>query len=214
MAQISGTFCNINKIKLMIIYLVGVSCVGKTTIGTMLSDILGFPFFDMDEEIEKYYQKPIERIQDECLTMNGFREKASVVLDYVLSKNDNSIISGTPAGLKYSYLQIYKKHAKKREIVSIHIKDKPENILSRLTFYDKDSKPIKINLDESEKKKYLRKIIGDFNYFKDSYKRADIQLDISNIYLENIPNLIIEKLTEMNKIARSKGSHKMRVKMK
>jgi shikimate kinase len=196
-AQLSGTFNTINEIKLMIIYLVGVSCVGKTTIGTMLSDILGFPFFDMDEEIEKYYQKSIERIQDECLTMNGFREKASIVLDYVLSKNDNSIISGTPSGLKYSYLQIYKKHARKREIVSIHIKDKPENILSRLTFYDKDSKPIKINLDESIKKKYLRKIIVDFNYFKDSYKRADIQLDISNTYLEAIPNMIIEKLTEL-----------------
>ena len=89
----------------MIIYLVGVGCVGKTTIGTMLSNRLGFPFFDMDKEIEEYYQKPIERIQDECFSMNGFREKASIVLDYVLSKNDNSIISGTPTGLKYSYLQ-------------------------------------------------------------------------------------------------------------
>lgn len=184
----------------MIIYLVGASCVGKTTIGKMLSNKLGFSFFDIDEEVEKYYQKPIERIQDECLTMNGFREKASVVLDYVLSKNDNSVISGTPAGLKFSYLKIYKKHAKNKEIISIHIKDKPENILNRLCFYDKDSKPIKINLDESEKNKYLRKIVGDYNYFKDSYKRADLQLDIDNICLENIPDLIIRKLEEMNKI--------------
>ena len=74
------------------------------------------------------------------------------------------------------------------------IKYLDKNILSRLTFYDKDSKPITINLDESDKKKYLRKIIVEYNYFKDSFKKADIQLDISNINLEEIPNRIIEKL--------------------
>ena len=121
----------------------GVSCVGKSTIGKMLSDQISFPFFDIDEEIEKYYKKPIERIQDECLTMNRFREKVSVVLDFTLSINDNSIISGTPSGLKYSNLNILKKHAKNREIVSIHLKDKPENILNRLTFYDKDQSQLR-----------------------------------------------------------------------
>lgn len=183
----------------MIIYLVGLSCVGKTTIGKMLSDKLGFSFFDIDEEIEKYYKKPIERIQDEYLTIDEFREKASQVLDYVLSTNVNSVISGTPSGLKLSYLQIYKKHAKNKVIISIHVKDKPENILNRLTFYDKDSKPIKLNLDESTREKYLREIIKDYNHFKDSYKKADIQLDINCVCLESIPNLIIEKLMELNK---------------
>lgn len=125
--------------------------------------------------------------------------KASAVLDYILSNNDNTVISGTPSGLKYSYLQVYKRHAKKRAIISIHIRDMPENILSRLTFYDKDSKPIETSLNESEKKQYLRKIIGEYNYFKDSYKRADIQLDINNISLENIPDLIIEELINSKK---------------
>jgi len=160
----------------------------------MLSQKLGYSFFDLDKEVEAYYQKSIERIQDEFITMDEFRDKASVVLDYILSKNIDSVISGTPAGLKFSYLQIYKKHVKKRVIISIHIKDKPENIVNRLTFYDKDSKPIQIIMDESKKKKYLREIIKDYNYFKDSYNRADIQLDINGIYLDDIPDVIIEKL--------------------
>ena len=42
----------------MIIYLVGISCVGKTTIGRMLAKKKNYSFFDLDEEIEKYYQKP------------------------------------------------------------------------------------------------------------------------------------------------------------
>jgi len=113
----------------MIIYFVGIGCVGKTTIGRMLATKIGYSFFDVDEEVERYYQKPIERIQDECYSMNGFREKASVVLDNILSNNDNTVISGTPSGLKFSFLQVFKRHQKKKEIISIHLKDTPENIL-------------------------------------------------------------------------------------
>jgi shikimate kinase len=181
----------------MIIYLVGMSCVGKTTIGRMLATKIGYSFFDLDEEVEKYYQKPIERIQDEFYSMNGFREKASVVLDKILSDENNAVIASTPAGLKFSFLQIYKKHKKRREIISIHITDKPENILERLTFYDKDSKPIHVHMDESKKIRYLRKITADYNYFKDSYERADLQVNIEYLKLKSIPNLIIKELKGM-----------------
>ncbi len=181
----------------MIIYLTGASCVGKTTIGRMLATKIGYLFFDVDDEVERYYQKPIERIQDECFTMNGFREKASVVLDKILSNEGNMVVAGTPAGLKHSFLQVYKKHKKRKEIVSIHIKDTPENILERLTFFDKDSNPIHENLDESKKKRYLREITADYNYFKDSYERADLLIDINDISLNSIPNLIIKRLAEI-----------------
>ena len=144
----------------MSIYVVGISCVGKTTIGKMLADKIAYSFFDLDEEIQDYYQKPIERIQDECLTMNGYREKASVVLDKLFSKNIDSVISGTPSGLKFSYLKVYKRHMEK-ELVSICLNDSFENVLNRLTFYDKDSNPITEELDESKKKRYLKKIRAD-----------------------------------------------------
>lgn len=177
----------------MIIYLVGISCVGKTTIGKLLAEKVGFSFFDLDEEIENYYKKPIERIQDECLTINGYREKASVVLDNLLSKNIDVVISGTPSGLKFSYLQVYKRH-KEKELISICLNDSFENILNRLTFYDKDSNPITVKLDESKKKSYLKKIRTDYNYFKDSYKRADFQVNIENIKLENIAEMITDQI--------------------
>ena len=57
----------------MILYLVGMNCVGKTTIGSWLAEKLGFIFFDLDERIQKFYQKPMERIQDECLMMHEYR---------------------------------------------------------------------------------------------------------------------------------------------
>lgn len=184
----------------MIIYLVGISCVGKTTIGKMLAGQIGFSFFDLDEEVQNYYKRPIERIQDECYSMNGFREKASVVLDYLLSKNIDSVISGTPSGLKFSYLQVYKKHKTDKDLYSIYINDSFENVLDRLTFYDKDSNPIKEELDESKKKRYLKEIKADYNYFKTSYDRADFKIDINGLCLNGIPKMIINELQKTIKI--------------
>jgi len=177
----------------MIIYLVGISCVGKTTIGKMLAEKIDYSFVDLDEEIQNYYKKPIERIQDECLTMNGYREKASIVLDKLFSRNVDSVVSGTPSGLKFSYLQVYKRH-KDKELLSICLNDSFENVLERLTFYNKDSNPIIERLDESMKKKYLKEIRADYNYFKDSYSRADFQINIDNVKLEKISDMIIEEI--------------------
>jgi shikimate kinase len=184
----------------MILYIVGISCVGKTTIGKMLAEKIGFSFFDLDLEIENYYKKPIERIQNECFIMNEFREKGSVVLDYLFSKNIDSVISGAPSGLKYSYLQVYKGHKADKDLYSIHITDSFENILNRLTFYDEDSNPIIEKLDDSKKKRYLKEIKADYNYFKDSYSRADFKIDINNINLIDIPNFIVNELQKTIKI--------------
>ena len=179
----------------MIIYLVGMSCVGKTTIGKILAEKIGYSFLDLDEEIENYYKKPIERIQDECISMNGYREKASIVLDKLFSRNEFTVVSGTPSGLKFSYLQVYKRHKNKnKELLSICLNDSFENVLERLTFYDKDSNLITEKLDESLKKRYLKEIKADYNYFNDSYSRADFQINIDNVRLENIPEMIIEEI--------------------
>jgi shikimate kinase len=88
----------------MILYLVGISCVGKTTIGEMLAEKLGYSFFDLNIEIERYFNKPIKRIHDEFYSMDEFWEKACVVLNNLFSKENNIVIAGTPAGLMSSYL--------------------------------------------------------------------------------------------------------------
>ncbi len=188
----------------MIIYLVGISCVGKTTIGKMLAEKIGFPFFDLDIEIQNYYNKSIERIQDECISMNAYREKASIVLDNLFAKNIDSVISGTPSGLKYSYLQVYKKHKADKDLYSILINDLHENVLERLTFYDNNSNPITVELNDSIKKKYLKMIKADYQYFKESYNRADLKIDINNTNLKDIPNLIISELQKSINITSSK----------
>ncbi|MEI6436604.1 MAG: shikimate kinase [Bacteroidota bacterium] len=182
----------------MKIYIVGIGCVGKTTIGKLLADYLNITFYDLDAEVEEYYQKSIERLQNECFTMNGYRKKASVVLDQLLKIPENAVISGTPSGLRDAYLQVYKKHKKVIDITSVNIIDTPQNILNRLTFYDVDSKLLDIELDEDKKRKYFKKIVGDWNYFKKSLSRADLQINIENVGLTQIPGLIVKELEKID----------------
>ena len=163
----------------MIIFLTGISCVGKTTIGTKLSQLLKYSFFDLDEEIEKYFKISIERLQNKYLLMHSFREEASKVLAYILSlpESKNSVISLPPSGLMGGYWRVIKKYQGKIIILI----DKPANILQRVTFYDIDSKLIKKNLSEKDKKYYLREIKKDMTYFGRSYSKAGMKMDISNL---------------------------------
>lgn len=73
-----------------------------------------------------------------------------------------------------------------------------ENVLNRLTFYDKDSNPIIEQIDELKRKRYLNAIKADYNYFASSYERADFQMNIEHIKLEDIPYFIIEELRQQN----------------
>ncbi len=101
----------------MIIYIIGISCVGKTTIGELLAKKIGYSFLDLDLEIQNYYGDSIERIQNECFSILEYREKASLVLDYLLCNCIDTVIAGTPSGLKFSYLKVYKKHRATKDLV-------------------------------------------------------------------------------------------------
>ena len=175
----------------MRIFLAGVSCVGKTTVGAKLALLLGYPFFDLDNEIESFFSMPIGRLQDECLTMSSFRQEACKALKHLLQRKESvdSVIALPPSGLMYNYWPVVKK-AKGKIVV---LRDEAANILNRITFYDLDSNPIEKHLTAKEKPLYLKEIQQDIIYFNPSYQRADISVHISGLD----PDQAAKKVQEM-----------------
>jgi shikimate kinase len=162
----------------MRIFLAGVSCVGKTTIGAKLADRLGCRFFDLDAEIEGFFGTPIDRLMKRHLTMNTFRNTAAQALKHTLSLDDsaNCVIALPPSGLLSGYWKVVKNVPDATIVV---LWDKPENILKRITFYDDESRLMERILTDREKTYYLRKIKEDISYFKVSFRRAHMSIDIT-----------------------------------
>ena len=166
----------------MKIFLVGVSCVGKTTIGKRLAERLGYAFFDLDTEIEHYFGTSIERLKSALLTEYAFRQKAALALKHIVHQPEKPhyVVALPPSGLMDHYYRVLKQ----RDCVTIALHDRPEHILARITFYDRDSQPMHKQLSAAEKAYYLREIKADIQYFGTSHKKAHWQVDIAGLGIE------------------------------
>lgn len=175
----------------MKIFLVGLSDIGKSTIGSELAKKIDYKFFDFDMEVEEFYNTPISHIQSQFITEYSYRVHLSVVLKKIIEENENNnyIVTLPPSGLRDSYLRILKK----MDCVVIALHDLPENILERITFYDDDSNKIDKILTEKEKKLYMREIKKDNTYFNKTYKRTKFHIDLDGASV-NESVLKIEKL--------------------
>lgn len=160
----------------MKIIIVGVSCVGKSTVGKILADQIGYKFFDFDFEVEKYFNSHITFLKREYPFERTYREKVSVVLSKILKENnDKFILAMPPSGLMDNYWRIIKKDD---SLITIALRDKAKNILERITFYDDYSKPMESPVTKENEKYYLKGISLDIEYFGRSYKKAKIQKNI------------------------------------
>src|SRR5215469_8442788 len=111
----------------MRIFLAGVSCVGKTTIGAQLAGLLEFRFFDLDIETERYFGMSIERVRNHHLTAHDFRLTMSQALKHVLSRADsyNCVIALSPSGLMGA---LWKVVSGTRDATTVVLRDTPDNI--------------------------------------------------------------------------------------
>ena len=167
------------RVTAMRVFLTGVGCVGKTTVGRELAKLLGVKFFDLDHEIETFFGTSIERLENKFLTIHSYRNEAAKVLVHLLNRpaSQNSVIALPPSGLMGGYLRVIKKSAG----ITVALSDKPENILERITFYDIDSNLIEKDLTAEEKRLYLREIKKDITYFRKTYERAHFRINISGL---------------------------------
>jgi shikimate kinase len=191
----------------MRIFLAGVGCVGKTTIGARLAGLLEFRFFDLDVETERFFGTSIERLRNRHLTSHDFRLAASQALSDVLSREDscNCVIALPPSGLLGGYWKVVNAT---RDATIVVLRDTPEHILKRITFYDIDSRPMQMNLADREKGLYLREIKRDIAYFNRSFRRAHASVDITGCNPEDAARKVRDALTPASSKDQSEASQR------
>jgi shikimate kinase len=146
---------------------------GKSTIGPILANTLGWDYFDLDKVIEERTGKKIKQIFEE----NGekfFRDTEKNVLTE-LSKGENLIISlggGTIANP--SNLKILKFSG---EIV--YLKVSPEEIFKRVA-YKKDRPLLNTGEQKASRELLMEKIYRLYNERIRFYEQADIIVDTDN----------------------------------
>jgi len=176
----------------MRIFLVGVSCVGKTAIGADLAKLLDCNFFDFDEEVERFFGMPIEHLQGKFSSMELFRQEASKALLYVINckESQNSVIALPPSGL----MNFYWKAISKSSGTIIVLKDDVLNILQRIEFFDKDSNLITKKLSNKEQRYYLSEIQKDIIYYNNSYERASFSVSINGLKIRQAAKKVKDQL--------------------
>lgn len=120
----------------MLIYLIGLPGVGKSTLGKQLAKKLSYQFIDLDNQIEETLSLSISTIFTEK-GENYFREVESLELEKTFKK-ENCIIS-TGGGTPCFNNNIEKINAKG---VSIYLKVEPEDIYDRLSNSELKKRPL------------------------------------------------------------------------
>jgi shikimate kinase len=156
------------------IFLCGVSCVGKSTIGSALADDIGFRFCDLDQACEKFFGKPVRRVRDSYATEYGYLRALAQVLAHELQQT-NTVFALPPNGMLAPLWQIIKQTNR----TVVELRDRPENIVKRLVWFDIDSNAKIVSLSEEDKLDCLEEIREEIAIYRRSYRRADFFVDLA-----------------------------------
>ena len=149
-------------------------------------------FFDLDREIEQFFGMSIERLRQKYWMPHDFRKEAAKALWDLLGKpqSRHAVVALPPSGLMGGYLAV----VKNAPGVKVALLDTPERILDRIVFYDVDSRPMDKLLTNEERPPYLKEVKKDITYFKKSYTRADLQVSIEDMDVEQAAHHILAQL--------------------
>ncbi len=173
------------------IYLTGFMTSGKSTIGPILANVLGWDFCDLDKIIENDYKKTIVKIFEEY----GEIEFRKIESDYLVnvSKNENIVISlggGTVCNDKN--LEFIKQNGK-----LIYLEVSLETLRRRLK--KKLDRPLfrDLVLEDRPDDEFDKRILELLKKREPYYKQADIIIQSDNYKVGTTVDLLAEKIVRL-----------------
>ncbi|MDH3004618.1 MAG: AAA family ATPase [Candidatus Shikimatogenerans sp. JK-2022] len=177
----------------MKIVLIGYMGSGKTYIGLLLSKLLNYPHFDLDEFIECILKIKINYIFKN-FGENYFRKIEKRLLNYFVknNKSKNWILSlggGTPCF--YNNLKIIKQYSN----ISFYLKNNYKILFKRLE-NDNENRPL---LNKYKGKELLNFIKNHIKIRNKYYNQADYIIDTENMEFKDIAKYIKNFLLNYDK---------------
>ena len=168
----------------MKIFLNGYMGSGKSLIGKMLSESMGYPFVDMDDQIEIMEGISIHEIFQKKGELY-FRKLENEVLKDILASDTQMIVSlggGTPCyGNNFDLIKA------DVENVTVYLKASVDQLTQRL-FLEKVHRPVISHLDTKEQlEEFIRKHLFERAYY---YNQSKIIVDVDGA----TPTAVLEKI--------------------
>jgi len=173
----------------MKILLLGITNVGKTTIGKLLSKKLNYNFEDLDDEIKRRYGKIDEFQWKYPYDYDRHRKRGEILKEIIDKYENNVVIAVSPIYYEEFFIEVLNEN----NILAIEIQDEPENILKRLVYADKNDNvfPIQMNT-EKEKQYYLNDIKADIKYYERVYEKIKNKFNVNG----KLPNEATDNLVK------------------
>ena len=173
----------------MRILLFGVSNVGKTTTGKLLSEKLDIPFYDLDDEVKTRLNIKLEKF----VNTGTLRERDGIrikILELLLDNAKDAVIAVTPISYPGNLLDLLNEP----DIIAIEMRDTPEHIFDRIVFSDENDV---IYRDDKYKEKhkayYLKDIREDLKWYGSVNRFIVNKFDINGMCAETVVDRMIEK---------------------
>ena len=176
-----------------IFYLTGFMASGKSTIGPIVANALGWNFFDLDKEIEKRENRKIKKIFEEE-GEDYFRQKETEILKEI-SKGDRLIISlGGGILIIQENREFIKKNGK-----TIFLRSSPEVAYRRLK-HNRD-RPILMadNNEEAAENVVIERIESLMEGRMKYYQKADYFIDTDKESIGTTVDKISRIITKLSK---------------
>jgi len=175
-----------------IIYLAGFMGAGKSTIGPILANTIGWDSCDLDLLIEKQQSKKIKQIFEQE-GEKFFRKIETEMLKAISTKSNLVVSLGGGTMASESNLAILKKSG-----TTIYLKASADSFYKRLK-YKRDRPSLNVNESENFTKDKLVDRINDLmNKRKKFYEQADITVDTDNSSVGRTVDKIVKLLKKTN----------------
>ena len=166
----------------MKIFLIGFMGSGKTHWGRLLSQKLGIPFFDLDEQVTEHAGKSIVEIFAED-GEEHFRMHEKDVLHIITESHDAFVMScGGGSPCYFNNIEYMNQSG-----VSVWINTPLNTIFSRLKG-EKEKRPLIKSLSDDQLKSFISKKFADRKIY---YEQADVMVDEEPLQLDHLIQKIL-----------------------